>query len=282
MKKFTIKEIKEQGIWVKCSKNDANRLIQVFDYEKYKDYLPEDRIDFFYQWDNKRNSFWSKGKYETPPESFIEFSQIDFEDRKQIGWLVKKECWGIKGVSWQIGTKLFMLGDTFADKTIAYFTETGLINNPDYFEPIYEEVQKFNVGDKIVITSFGRANNARAFSLNTVYELSRPFNEYWGLKVVLDNDGGKNNGWRNAFDLGITIRLATPSEIAAAEKIEIGGYKVEFKNGTTFISGNEFTKEFWQAAKLIPEHSKAKIMVGCSKQFDVDLTTINKILSKLC
>lgn len=47
------------------------------------------------------------------------------------------------------------------------------------------------------------------------------------------------------------------------------------------IDGNVFTTEFWQAAKLISEHSKAKIMVGCSKQFDVSIDQINAILEKL-
>lgn len=79
------------------------------------------------------------------------------------------------------------------------------------------------------------------------------------------------------------------------EKIKIGGYEVKFhkanqrcqKSGANFcqdgtnIDGHVFTPEFWQAAKLISEHSKAKIMVGCSKQFDVSLETINKILDKL-
>lgn len=67
------------------------------------------------------------------------------------------------------------------------------------------------------------------------------------------------------------------------EVIKIGGYEVKFSEHTkdTKIDGNLFTYEFWQAAKLISEHSKAKVMIGCSKQFDVSLDTINKILNKL-
>lgn len=69
------------------------------------------------------------------------------------------------------------------------------------------------------------------------------------------------------------------------DKIEIGGYEVKRggngNNKYTLIDGNIFTKQFWKAAKLISEHSKAKIMVDCSKQFDVSLETINKILDKL-
>jgi hypothetical protein len=76
-------------------------------------------------------------------------------------------------------------------------------------------------------------------------------------------------------------------EYKIEKKIDIGGYEVECYKACgvelahTKIDGYMFTKEFWQAAKLISEHDKAKIMVGCSKQFDVGLKTINKILSKL-
>lgn len=73
------------------------------------------------------------------------------------------------------------------------------------------------------------------------------------------------------------------AEIIKDEKIMIGGYVVRrHQNGKdTTIDGNLFTKEFWEASKIVSEHSKAKIMVGCSKQFDVSLETINKILDKL-
>lgn len=74
------------------------------------------------------------------------------------------------------------------------------------------------------------------------------------------------------------------AEIIKDEKIMVGGYEVKFSTCTmvgTTIDGHTFTKDFWQAAKLISEHSKAKIMVGCSKQFDVSLETINAILKKL-
>lgn len=77
------------------------------------------------------------------------------------------------------------------------------------------------------------------------------------------------------------------AEIIKDEVIKIGGHEVKFKSdgykgfGDTFIDDYHFSKQFWQAAKLISEHNKAKIMVGCSKQFDVSLETINAILSKL-
>lgn len=85
------------------------------------------------------------------------------------------------------------------------------------------------------------------------------------------------------------------AEIIKDERIKIDSYEVVFhivnkspawNGGVTLINHtsidcNPFFKEFWQAAKVISEHSKAKMMIGCSKQLDVSLETINKILDKL-
>lgn len=49
----------------------------------------------------------------------------------------------------------------------------------------------------------------------------------------------------------------------------------------TIIDGHRFEKKFWEAAAEISKHSKAKVMIGCLKQFDVSLETINKILDEL-
>ena len=92
------------------------------------------------------------------------------------------------------------------------------------------------------------------------------------------------DGWGN-----VVFKDGVWAEIVKDEPIKIGGrYEVVFmgKKGTsdilyTKIDGHDFLKEFWQSAKVISEHSKAKIMIGCSKQFDVSLETINQILEKL-
>ena len=65
------------------------------------------------------------------------------------------------------------------------------------------------------------------------------------------------------------------------DTIKIGVYEVKFVGNHTTIDGYDFSKVFWQSAKTISEHSKAKIMVGCSKQFDVSLEIINQILNRL-
>jgi len=69
--------------------------------------------------------------------------------------------------------------------------------------------------------------------------------------------------------------------IVKDEPIKIGGYEVSFSGDYTMIDGNIFTKEFWQAAKVVASHNKAGVRVGCSKQFDVSLETINKIINQI-
>jgi hypothetical protein len=68
------------------------------------------------------------------------------------------------------------------------------------------------------------------------------------------------------------------------EKIMIDHYEVKFTHQLptrTTIDGFVFDKEFWEAAKIISQNSKAKIMIGCSKQFDVSLEIIESILNRL-
>lgn len=81
------------------------------------------------------------------------------------------------------------------------------------------------------------------------------------------------------------------ADIIKGGKIEIGGYEVKFcgdvlpkgksEGSYTTIDGHTFPKSFWTAAKVVSEHSKAKVAVGCSKQFDVSIDVINQILNNL-
>lgn len=107
------------------------------------------------------------------------------------------------------------------------------------------------------------------------------------------NDNGRSShdnefkytAHKNTLSLGygVIYKNGVWAEIVKDEPIRIGGYSVLFHELTksTTIDGNGFSKEFWQSAKVISEHSKAKIMVGCSKQYDVSLEIINQILEKL-
>jgi len=105
----------------------------------------------------------------------------------------------------------------------------------------------------------------------------------------LDNDitGFKNNCFTEFWYKGsIVMKDGKWATIIKDDVISIGGYKVVFaesrwKNKYTSIDGNDFFIDFWQAAKLISEHSKAKVMIGCNCQFDLSVDVINKILDKL-
>lgn len=68
------------------------------------------------------------------------------------------------------------------------------------------------------------------------------------------------------------------------EKILIGGYEVNFDkvatDNLTTIDGHYFSVDFWKAANTVSVNTKAKIMVGCSKQFDVSHQIIIEILNR--
>lgn len=109
----------------------------------------------------------------------------------------------------------------------------------------------------------------------------------WGpneTRHIIPGNYDLYNNMRN-LSIGI-ICIFTEGDwatIVKDEPIMIGGYEVVIhpRAQETSIFIHIFTKDFWQAAKLISEHSKAKIMIGCSKQFDVSIETINKILKRL-
>jgi len=106
-------------------------------------------------------------------------------------------------------------------------------------------------------------------------------------EVVVFSDGFDYDKHEDELCIGgrTIYRQGLWATIVKEPKIEIGGYKVNFFTGgclnVTAIDGYGFSKDFWQAAKIISSHNKSKIMIGCSKQFDVSLKTINLILAKL-
>lgn len=283
MKTYTIKEIKEQGIWVKCTKENALRLIQAFDWEKYKSYEAMHRSDCFYSWDE--SCFDSQN---STPSSYIEFNQIDWEERKQIGWKVKKECEQYRTAAMKICNDMPFL------ENYRWNIHTNSVNANTlqsagvlelWFEPVYEEV-KFKIGDFCRKTWSG--GDVDYFDITKVTSDKLYGSEYYRLGA----NGSKENIKSNACNAEINDKYildvisyfefnAAKQLVLAAEKIEIGNYPVEFKNGSTTISGYEFTKEFWEAALIVSKHQKAKIKIGCSHQFDLPTETIERILSKL-
>lgn len=66
------------------------------------------------------------------------------------------------------------------------------------------------------------------------------------------------------------------------ETLEVGGHKIKIlSKDMTEIAGYKFPKEFWLASKIVSEHVKAKIKIGCMHQYDLELTTIEKTIQLL-
>lgn len=68
------------------------------------------------------------------------------------------------------------------------------------------------------------------------------------------------------------------------EKIIVPGtdYEVVIVNGVrTEIDGNEFPRSFWNSALIVSEHSKAKVMIGCSCQFTIDKYWIQSVIDAM-
>lgn len=275
MKKFKISEIKEQGIWVKCSGQNALRLIQAFDYEQYRDYTAEPRIGKFYRW-NGDGFDWDYNILMTKT-SYIDFSQIDWEERKQIGWKLKKECEQYRKAALKISNSIHFLvhnvnGIFTQSKEEELLRKAGVLEL--WFDPVYEEV-KYKVGDWVTVTNPKSTDRCdltigQTFQIKQIMGEENPEKAFIRSNLVINGDIRFNG-----------VRHATAEEIKAAEKIEIGGHPVEFRNGATEIDGFEFSKADWEAALRVSLNPKAKIKVGCSHQFDLPTETIERILSKL-
>lgn len=115
----------------------------------------------------------------------------------------------------------------------------------------------------------GRGNsNLAMFNTNSIYQTTKTI--YYNVWEKTIN---------NLKDAGVLDEWFEP--VYEEDKIMISNYEVLFFKAHTTIDGYMFTQQFWEAARIISSNTKAKIMIGCSKQFDVSLDTINKILNKL-
>lgn len=93
-------------------------------------------------------------------------------------------------------------------------------------EPFLPKKQEeFKVGNWVIVTDFGTATIANSFSLNKAYKLSKDFCKENGFIAEKDNNGLVNNGWNNAFTLGVKIRKALSHEIPKDYISECNSYK---------------------------------------------------------
>lgn len=162
----------------------------------------------------------------------IHFYKEKGEAREIDYYLVKKECWGLYGVKWSTGEKI--INKNYID----YFQETGLLSNPDYFTPVYKEVPKFKVGDKVKIIKWHHADGFENV-IATITHIDKYYKETpYGLNIIyLDI----TTWW---FKEGEFIH-ATPSEIAESERPKVGDYckKVWDDGDVDYFDAAQVTEE---------------------------------------
>jgi hypothetical protein len=145
MKRYTIKEIKDKEIWVKCTGKDAVKLCKVLD----PNCLTPERLNY-YRWDNDSNSiFSSNGNHELICS--IDFSQVIFEDEKEIeGYLTPFDMYGGKIKEGSIYIKE---GDSYINNNnirgCLYPLPPEIVEK--YFIPKYKEEEKIFVGEYEVL-----------------------------------------------------------------------------------------------------------------------------------
>lgn len=101
--------------WRHCGKNSL--------YDIYYGFLCYDKI-------------WSFHLRDCTEITFEQFKQHILMENKEIEYYkVLKNCWGIQGISWSKGNKLYATNT----ESLPYFKEIGLLDNPEYFKPVYKE-----------------------------------------------------------------------------------------------------------------------------------------------
>jgi hypothetical protein len=143
-----------------------------------------------------------------------------------------------------------------------------------WFEPVYEEEEKFKVGDWI--TCDGKDSFC---SLGQFVEIAK----IEGDKFWIYYTPKKFEDFHNyRFSCYKHLRKATEEEIKKAQIIEIGGYEVKFLNKEScVINGIEYIKTHLVVLRYLMNKNQIKSLnVGCSGQYKVDLPLLEKIIDK--
>lgn len=161
------------------------------------------------------------------------------------------------------------------DSLAGKFRKAGVLDL--WFEPVYEA--EFKIGDVIYVTKILDNDVWLNKTDERVFRLIKEPTMYQSMNAwTVENLQGKRQG-----GLIADFRKATPQEIEAATKIEIGGYEVEFKQNSVKINGHLYGLTDLKDFKRLLENHKEQVKsinVGCSGQYKVDLETITKIVNK--
>lgn len=260
------KKVKE--FWIRNGGNE------VWNYTNNKH---DNYVARFYGFVDGKFSCYSKD-YLLPRTRISTLEALELEEKGEAReidyYLVKKECWGVDGTLW---TKANILA-TDNSISLPYFQEIGLLSNPDYFTPVYKEVNpKFKVGD--YCKKEWKDGDLDYFDAAQVTEEGIKASEYYRIHNGTIEDVSKysNNREDARFnDERCTLSVIPKSEFdevkqlyLAAEKIMIGGkYEVKLEPKYILINGLCYSK-----AEI---HSTFKLLaLGATQE------QIEKIISKL-
>lgn len=168
-----------------------------------------------------------------------------------------------------------------------------------WFEPVYEE--EFKVGDYCMCIcdggngiGFMKGEGEHLIQIvdNSFSSVASGLIESDPWNFIVRDLSQDSPQYRRINAEKAKLRRATRQEIDENSKIQLIGsvYLIVTEKNKATIANYTFQKEFWEAAKIVAEHSKADVIVGCGakesignlNQWKLDLETIKKVLAKIC
>ena len=241
--------------------NLNNTVIELIDYEhgqKVKEFWKERGFNILgfafdmHKKDNNTFRFYGNidGRFSNYEECQLKniriatLDELEAEEKGEVReidyYLVNKECWAKDGRKFEIGGKLRQV--QFPD-SFNYLKEIALLSNPEYFTPVYKEVPKFKVGETVVITETPKEPHWASSG------------EYKGklFKIVSEKKGYGERAEKMRHEIQSVhikrsggmpddcMRLATPSEIAEAERPKVGDKVKILYNGFVCTTHSDMT-----------------------------------------
>lgn len=167
------------------------------------------------------------------------------------------------------------------NSTKTYTGELAVFGTKDEIKKLMATIGKYGIRED------KSWNDGVAFtgSYGTDYHII--FRSWMPQLTVHPNRNGFYSGTRtmkissyNMKEILSTIAKILNKQPLEPEVVTIGGYEVVIVDkNTTKIAGYAFDRKFWEAAIVVSNHVKAAIRIGCNHQFEVDLETIEKILT---
>lgn len=185
VKEFLTKEFPEKWAISRNLPIEQNKIVTKWVNDRFNINFNDYQVKYYYLINEIENKVdWGNIIHQHYTEiSFEQFKQHILMENKEIEYYkVLKNCWGIQGTSWAKGNKLYATNT----ESLPYFKEIGLLDNPEYFKPVYKEektLPKINgyegeiEGDYIVYGS-----NCAKFHKNFFIELLKfnNLNSYFG------------------------------------------------------------------------------------------------------